>query len=155
MDVTPAELFDPAAATPAFITLASNLTTPREGHLAFLLPNNNNVLIVGGTSGGATVASAELFTPQESPQSVWTYVFGSTGSMAAARSSATGAPNQVSSTSTVMQRNGVVMVAGGKDANGNALNSSEAYGFATVQTDAGDYPPGTLVTITGSGWQPG
>src|ERR1700688_3204648 len=155
MDVTPAELFDPAAATPAFITLASNLTTPREGHLAFLLPNNNNVLIVGGTSADATVASAELFTPQESPQGVWTYVFGSTGSMKAARSSTTGAPNQVSTPSSVTQRNCVLIVAGGNDANGNALNSAEAYGFPTVQTDQSDYPPGTSVTITGSGFQPG
>jgi hypothetical protein len=155
MDVTPAELFDPAAATPAFTTLASTLATPREGHLAFLLPNNNNVLIVGGASGGAAVASAELFTPQESPQGVWTYVFGPTGSMTAARSGGTGATNQVSSTSSVMQRNGVLLIAGGKDANGNALNSAEAYGFPTVQTDQGDYPPGTTVNIAGSGWKPG
>ena len=155
MDVTPAELVDFTAATPAFTTLVSNLATPREGHLAFLLPNNNSVLIVGGTSGGTTVASAELFTPKESSQGVWTYLFGSTGSMTTARGSTTGAPNQVSSTSSVMQRNGVLMVAGGKDANGNALNSAEAYGFPTVQTDQSDYPPGTTVTITGSGWQPG
>ena len=155
MDVTPAEMFDPTAATPVFITLASNLGTPREGHLAFLLPNNNNVLIVGGTSGGTTVASAELFTPQESSQGVWSYVFGSTGSMTTARSRTSGAANQVSSPSSVMQTNGVLLIAGGTEANGNALKSSEAYGFPTVQTDQGDYPPGTTVTITGSGWQPG
>lgn len=154
MDVTPAELFDPTASTPAFTTLASNLATPREGHLAFLLPNNNNVLIVGGTSGGTTVASAELFLPQESSTGVWTYGFNSTGSMSMARSSASGAANQVSSPSSVMQRNGVLLVAGGSDTNGNALNSAEAYGFATVQTDQANYAPGTPVTITGSGWQP-
>ena len=75
--------------------------------------------------------------------------------MSTARSSASGAANQVSTPSSVMQRNGVLLIAGGKDGSGNALNSSEAYGFATVQTDQGDYPPGTTVTITGSGWQPG
>ena len=154
MDVTPAEVVDFTAATPAFTPLASNLATPREGHLAFLLPNNNNVLIVGGTSAGATVASAELFTLRELPQGVWTYGFGSTGSMATARSNTTGAPNQVSTPSSVTQRNGVLLVAGGNDANGNPLNASEAYGFPTVQTDASDYPPGTPVNITGSGFQP-
>ena len=33
--------------------------------------------------------------------------------------------------------------------------SSELYGFATVKTDKDDYAPGELVTMTGSGWQPG
>ena len=75
--------------------------------------------------------------------------------MATARSSATGVPNQVSTPSSVMQLKGVLMVAGGKDANGNALNSAEGYGFPTVQTDQADYPPGTTVNISGSGWQPG
>jgi len=155
MDVTPAELVDFTAATPAFTTLATNLATQREGHLAFLLPNNNNVLIVGGSSAGTTIASAELFSPQETPQDVWTYAFGSTGSMIAARSSATGSANQVNAPTTIMQRNGVLMVAGGNDANGNALNTTEAYGYPTVQTDQSDYPPFTTVTITGSGFQPG
>ena len=155
MDVTPAEVVDFTAPTPAFTPLAINLATPREGHQAFLLPNNNNVLIVGGTSAGASIASAELFTAQESPQGVWTFGFGSTGSMATARRNATGAPNQVSTPSSVTQRNGVLLVAGGNDANGNPLNSAEAYGFPTVQTDQSDYPPGTPVTITGSGFQPG
>ena len=155
MDVTPAELIDFTAATPAFTTLATNLATPREGQLAFLLANNNNILIAGGTSAGTTIASAELFTAQGAPPSVWTYTFGSTGTMTAARSSAAGSANQVNATSTVMQRNGVLMVAGGADANGNSLISSEAYGYATVQTDASEYAPGSPVTITGSGWAPG
>jgi hypothetical protein len=158
MDVTPSELFDPAAA-PAFITLATNLATPREGHLAFLLPNNNSVLIVGGSTGGssgnAALASAELFTPQQSPQGIWTYLFGSTGSMSVGRIGATGTANQVSSPASVMQANGVLLVAGGADASGSPLNSSEVYGFATIQTDQGDYAPGTNVAIMGSGWQPG
>jgi hypothetical protein len=37
-----------------------------------------------------------------------------------------------------MQRNGIVAVAGGMDANGNALNTTEAYGYPTVQTLNGD-----------------
>ena len=154
-DATPAEIVDFTAATPAFRTLATNLATPREGHLAVLLPNNNNILIAGGTSAGTTVASAELFTPQESPQGVWTYGFGATGTMTAARSSAAGSANQVNAPSSTMQRNGVVMVAGGNDANGNTLNTTEAYGYPTVQTDQNDYPPGTTVTMNGSGFKPG
>ncbi len=35
------------------------------------------------------------------------------------------------------------------------LASSELYGFATIKTDKDDYAPGELVTMTGSGWQPG
>ena len=35
------------------------------------------------------------------------------------------------------------------------LASSELYGFATIKTDQDDYAPGELVTMTGSGWQPG
>ena len=73
MDVTPAEMFDPTAATPAFTTLASNLATPREGHLALLLPNNNSVLIVGGTSGGT---AARLLRPNCSRRKNRRRVFG-------------------------------------------------------------------------------
>jgi hypothetical protein len=40
-------------------------------------------------------------------------------------------------------------------AGGTNFASTEMYGFATVKTDAADYPPGSTVTITGSGWQPG
>jgi len=154
MDTTPAEMVDFTAATPAFTTLATNLATPREGHLAILLPNNNNILIVGGTSTGTPIASAEMFTLQESSQGIWTYGFASTGGLTSARSGVAGSANQLNVPSSTMQRNGVVMVAGGSDANGNALNTTEAYGYPTVQTDQSDYPPGTTVTITGRGFQP-
>jgi hypothetical protein len=86
MDATATELVDFTAATPAFATLATNLATPREGHIALLLPNNNGVLIIGGTSGGTAIASAELFTVQDSAQGAWTYGFAPTGAMTTARS---------------------------------------------------------------------
>src|SRR3989454_12344368 len=57
VDLASAEIFDPSTGT--FSAAASALATPRQGHLAFLLPHNNNVLIVGGTSVGAPVASSE------------------------------------------------------------------------------------------------
>ena len=136
-DLTSAEIFDPSAGT--FSPATSALATPRQGHLAFLLPHNNNVLIVGGTSAGAPVAASELFTP-------WQGTFAGTGALTTARSSASG---------SAMQQDGLLLVAGGSDANGAALASAELYGFATVKTDQADYSPGTTVTITGSGWQPG
>ena len=46
-------------------------------------------------------------------------------------------------------RDGVVLVAGGGSA------QAELYGFATLKTDKDDYAPGEIVTISGSGWQPG
>lgn len=154
-DVTPAELLDLTVSPLAFTTLAANLATAREGHLAILLPNNNNILIAGGTSAQTAVASAEQFSAHASSTGAWTYSFGSAGTMSTARSSFGGSANQVTAPSSVMQRNGIVVVASGNDANGNALNSTEAYGYPTVQTDQSDYSPGATVTITGSGWQPG
>jgi len=154
-DVTPTEILDPTAATPAFATISATLATPREGHLALELPNNNSILILGGTSAGAEVASAELFAPQVSASGAWTYSFATAGTMTAARSAMAASSNQVNAPSTTMQRNGIVAVAGGNDANGNALDTTEAYGYPTVQTDQSDYAPGTTVTITGSGFQPG
>jgi N-acetylneuraminic acid mutarotase len=135
-DLATAEIFDPVAGT---MTAVSSLTTARQGHLAFLLPNNNTVLIVGGTSAGVPLASAEVFTP-------WLGTFAPTGSLTAARSNSAGSP---------MKQDGLLVVAGGQDASGVALANTDIYGFATVKTDAADYPPGTTVNISGSGWQPG
>jgi len=48
VDLASAEILDSGAT--AFSTAASALVTARSGHQAFLLPHNNSVLIVGGTS---------------------------------------------------------------------------------------------------------
>jgi len=72
--------------------------------------------------------------------------------MASPRSSATGSP--LSNGSLQSQNDGLLLVAGGKDASGT-LSSGELYGFAWVNTDKADYAPGDLVTITGGGWNPG
>jgi hypothetical protein len=130
-DLASAEVFDPVAGT---VTGTASAVTARRDHQAFLLPSNNSVLIVGGASAGAAVASAELYLP-------WVGEFRATGSMAAARAHATG---------STLSRDGLLLVAGG-----DALASSESYGFATIKTDKDDYAPGTTVTMTGSGWQPG
>jgi len=135
-DLASAEIYDPA--TGSFAVSASPLAAPRRDHAAFLLPNNNSVLIVGGTSAGADVATAELFVPSTS-------TFAATGSPAAARQHATGA---------ALSQDGILFLAGGSNSSGT-LATAELYGFATVKTDKVDYAPGEIVTITGSGWQPG
>jgi len=48
------------------------------------------------------------------------------------------------------------LVTGGVDSNGNTLSSVSILNSspATVSTDALDYPPGTPVFVSGTGWQP-
>src|SRR6266568_487550 len=144
VDLASAEIFDPSTGT--FADAGAVLATARQGHQAYLLPKNNNVLIVGGTSGGTAVAASELFTPQISSSGVWTSSIAATGANVTARSAAVG---------SAMQQDGLLLAAGGNDASGNALANTELYAFATVKTDQADYAPGSIVTITGSGWQPG
>ena len=131
-DLASAEFFDPA--TGQIALSVSNLATPRSGHSAFLLPKNNAILVLGGSSAGTDLNSAELYYP-------WADSFQSTGVMSVAR------PGLVGSASDL---DGRFLAAGGTN-----LASTELYGFATVKTDAADYPPGSTVTITGSGWRPG
>ena len=135
-DLASVEIYDPA--TGNFTVSASSLAAPRRDHAAFLLPNNNSVLIVGGTSSGNEMGTAEMFLPS-------TGTFAVTGSPAVARQHATG---------SALGQDGILFLAGGSNSTGT-LASAELYGFATVKTDKSDYAPGTVVTITGSGWQPG
>src|SRR5437899_11977638 len=137
-DLASAEFFDPAANN---FNAAGSLATARSKHSAFLLPNNNEVLVVGGQSAGAdpTLGETDLDTAEIFIR--WNKAFQRTGAMATPRPDATGA--------ALTKVDGRLLVAGGSSA------SAELYGFATVKTDAADYPPGSTVTITGSGWQPG
>ena len=84
------------------------------------------------------MGTAELFLPA-------TGTFTVTGSPSVARQHATG---------SALGRDGILFLAGGSNSTGT-LASAELYGFATVKTDKSDYAPGEIVTITGSGWQPG
>ncbi len=141
VELASAEIYDPSAGS--FSTAGGALATARQGHQAFLLPNNNNVLIVGGATGGTPnpqpVGTSEFY-------SAWQDAFIATGANVTPRSAAVG--------STIKQ-DGLLLATGGSDASGNALASTELYAFPTVKTDASDYAPGTVVTITGSGWKPG
>lgn len=151
-DLASAELYNPASGS--FLPVTATLATPRSAHLAFLLPHNNSVLIVGGTSGGTPVSGAELFMP-------WTSSFSATGSMATARVGAAGSALFQMVQGGPVGIDGLLVVAGGCSGGvstagcDSPLASAEAYGFATVKTDQADYAPGTTVTVTGSGWQPG
>ena len=130
-DLASAEIFDAATGT---FALTVPLNTPRSGHLAILLPHNNEVLIAGGTSNGNALASVERF-------SHWNEAFlPDANTMSTPRSGGVSVPTS---------RDGVVLVAGGGSA------QAELYGFATLKTDKDDYAPGEIVTISGSGWQPG
>ncbi|HEX8927051.1 MAG TPA: kelch repeat-containing protein, partial [Terriglobales bacterium] len=135
------EVFDPIAGT--MTTSALSMSTARSGHQAFLLPNNNNVLIVGGTYNGQALASADLY-------SSWQNSLVATSAMSNARTGATGSGmNTPVGSYPVSGVDGVLLVAGG-----SSQQSAELYGFATVKTDKDDYAPGQVVTITGTGWAP-
>jgi hypothetical protein len=126
-----AEIFDSGSHS-VFPTGA--MRAARSGHVAVLLPNNNQVLIAGGTVGGASSATAELYAD-------WRDGFTAVpNAMAQARVGAVGGP---------LPRHDLGFVAGGGSGTG------EYFGYATVKTDRDDYWPGEIVTITGSGWQPG
>jgi hypothetical protein len=131
-DLGSLEVCDPVANS--MTTSSATLSTPRSGHLALLLPNNNHVLIAGGTSASTALSSTELYRS-------WTSSILANPAMSAAREGAV---------ASALQADGTAMVAGGSN-----LGSTELYAFATIKTDASDYPPGTNVHITGSGWVPG
>ena len=87
-DLASAEIFDPATSRSS---RPARCRRARSGHIAVLLPNNNQVLIAGGMSAGAAVASAELyadwrdgFSPTPNPMSA-PRSGGIAGGLAAAR----------------------------------------------------------------------
>ena len=149
-DLASAELYQPEMQ--AFSPAGTEMSVPRSGHTAVMLPFNGSVLMAGGSSNGAVVASADLFRPAEFPDSVsvGTGQFGPTGAMLAARHAAIAGPTADA---------GVAFVAGGAgvDQHGESIATAnaEAYRFATITTDKADYYPGETVFITGSGWVPG
>ena len=129
-DLSSVELFNPVTGT---VSLGASASVARRDHQAFLLPNNNSVLIVGGVTPTGATASAELYVP-------WVGDFRATGSMPTARTSATGSP---------LATEGRLLVAGG-----DGLASSDVYAFATIRTDRDDYSPGMTVYVSGTGWLP-
>jgi hypothetical protein len=127
-----AELYNPVTNTLA--SAESNLLVPRSGHSAVKLPHNNNVLFIGGSSGGTALDSCELYVP-------WLDQFKPASQLIDARVQASGTPLNVT---------GLLLVSGGR-----GVATAEVYGFATIRTDKDDYAPYTWVEITGAGFGPG
>jgi hypothetical protein len=94
-------------------TSGATLATHRSGQTSTLLPNGK-VLIAGGSNGGGSLASAELYDPG-------TGVVTPTGSMATARFDH----------SATLLANGKVLIAGGVNTSTGRLSSAELYDPST------------------------
>ena len=125
------ELFDPTTGT---VAAGPSMSAARSGHLALLLPNNNTVLMAGGSS---SAAGTEIYVS-------WTNAFAAFGSLSSARTSMTGGASV---------QNSSAAVAGGLDASGVSA-AVDVVRFPTVKTDKPDYSPGETATITGTGFAP-
>jgi len=142
-DISSAEIYDPSAVPPTWTTVAS-LLNPRFNHASALLPDGT-VLLLGGLSttaqtvGGTvvdsgtnpppygTLASSEIYTPGTPGTGTWT------GTVKTARQNHT----------ATLLLDGTVLVAGGKDSSGNALNSAQLYNPTTrTWTSAGTMKTG-------------
>ncbi|HEU5181948.1 MAG TPA: kelch repeat-containing protein [Candidatus Polarisedimenticolia bacterium] len=126
-DLASAEIVDAHAFADS--TPTAGMAAARRGHRSVVLPDNGSVLILGGASGSDAIA--EVFRPASG-------TFVATSAQHAAHSGGI---------ASALSQEGVALSAGG--------GSTEVYSFATVKTDKEDYAPGTIVTITGSGWEPG
>ena len=130
-DLVSLELFDPRAGT--FSAAGGSLVAARSGHLAFLLPLNNQVLILGGTAAGVALPAAELYTP-------WTDGSAPTDPLWTPRAGAVGTP---------LRSAGRLFAAGGA-----AVTAAEVYTYATLAAERGD-AAGAPIVLSGTGWQPG
>jgi uncharacterized repeat protein (TIGR01451 family) len=148
-----AEIYNPSSNN---FSAAGSLAAPRQHHQAFLLPHNNQVLIVGGTANGNAVTTAETYVAWQGNGGSF---FAANAPAVSSRAWATGAPLSFRAELTVRSgpNDGLLLLAGGSaKADASApTKRAELYGFATVKTDKADYAPGQRVTITGSGWVPG
>jgi Galactose oxidase, central domain len=95
-----------------------SMETPRYYHTATLL-NTGKVLVAGGQSGGAVLATAELYDPA-------TGTFSPTTNLQTARAEHV----------AILLSDGGVLMVGGKDANGTVLATTELYDPAKGTSDS-------------------
>src|SRR5712664_2913008 len=138
VDLNSAEVYN--AATNIFTLLPALMTTARSAHTGVRLPHNGKVLLVGGTSAGQLVPTAEVYDPVTS--SFW-----QVGSPITAR--------QLFGTNFFAEPDtGILLMSGGLDSAQSPLASSEAFYYPTLRSAKPDYSPGDLVTLMGEGWRP-
>ncbi len=109
------ELYDPAVGASGTFTVSTSLSTARRYHSATVLPNGTVLL-----AGGATVTTAEIYTPSTQGMA------NTTGAMASARFFAT----------ATLLPNGTVMIAGGVNGT-TTLNTVEVYSPSSGTFSAG------------------
>ena len=110
------ELYNPLTNTFAAPAATATMNTARSGATATLLPNGK-VLIAGGVSPTGAQASTELYNPSTNSFNT----VANTAKMNVGRTN----------TTAILLPNGKVLIAGGEDAKGNSLASTELYDPAT------------------------
>lgn len=144
-DLSSAELFN--AQTEDMGRTKGDLLTARSGHGAFVLPGNNRVLFIGGTSNGTPAQTTEVYRPWVGNFSLadrlkfWQTAFSQTGTLHERRVAPAAAVSAVASEAIV--------------AGGDSRGTAERYRYPTLRTDRAAYGNGDTMTVSGSGWNPG
>lgn len=169
-----AEIFYPA--TRSFAPLTAQLNAARETPLVRALPDGK-ALIIGGNND----STIEVFDPATLAVKAPARVLNESNSLSNVLRPQTRAalinpidPNDTllqsqltAPTTELLDRAGAsltersgsneTLVAGGANSGGQFLSSAQVVGSsaATISTDKSDYPPGSVVDITGTNWKPG
>ncbi|MGB8411482.1 MAG: kelch repeat-containing protein [Candidatus Binatus sp.] len=131
-------------ATDTFTTLTAQMITARSGHVGVTLPYNGKVFIAGGANAGAPVATSEVYDPIVN-------AFVANGPANGAMSTAA---DEFAANFFAAPAVGQLLISGGLDSSGNPLTQTETFSYPTIRTDKPDYPPGSDVTIYGTGFAP-
>ena len=127
-----AELYDPGAGPTGTWSPVADMNTPRAGHHATLV-SNQQVLIVGGYNDTGPLASAELYDPNTGAGGTWTLA----PDMKTARDAPTG----------VTLKDGRILITGGEDPPGPAA-TAQIYDPQPPTWEAETLPVGTRRNAT-------
>lgn len=148
--INSAEIFDGED----FVLLDSPIKSPRVKPTLNVLPDGK-VQVIGGNNDG----TMEMFDPEWGMFAAQAHVLNSSNTsedVLSTKSRAAIIDNEIDGYSlTEMQGLNKALLAGGVDSAENILDSANIFNSspASVTTDKIDYPPGEIVTITGTGWQ--